>query len=134
MGRIFGWDHEHQAVRHFNQTPASQNVSLAIGVVGSDELFAQTQRAAKVAAQGFSVMKESGPASTTQPSMYSVRSTPPRRGVCFVKNVLDVACIPAVFFQSVGSRESRNPAADNGNRHELRLRFSASRRARDPDW
>ena len=47
-GQDFGGDHEHQAVGHFHELSLGQNVSLAIGVVGANELIAESKSATKI--------------------------------------------------------------------------------------
>src|SRR2546428_11327996 len=67
--------HEHQAVRYRNQPAFQQNICLALSVIRADQLVLESDFTTKIAAQGFSVRKESGPASTTHPSTNSVEIT-----------------------------------------------------------
>src|SRR3989442_15508473 len=66
------------------------------------------------AAQGFSVRKESGPASTTHPSTNSVEITPQVRAG-FVKNIFQGHSRAAALLERDRGGKSRNTAADDCN-------------------
>ena len=51
-GQNFCRDHEHQAVGHFDEAAVGQDVGLAVGVVGADELIAEAKRAAEIGGPG----------------------------------------------------------------------------------
>jgi hypothetical protein len=49
----FGGDHEHQAIGHGDEAALGQNVGLAVGIVGADELIAEAKRAAEIGGPRF---------------------------------------------------------------------------------
>ncbi len=52
-GQDFRRNHEHQAVGHRNKAAVNQNVSLALGIVGTDELIAEADGVAEIGGPGF---------------------------------------------------------------------------------
>jgi len=115
-GRIlwagFWSGHEHEAVGHGDEAAADEDVSDAIGVVGADELVAEADGAAEIGGPGFSLMKESGPASddAALDVLGAKNAAEARRR--FIKNVFDGAGT-AMIFEREGGGESRDAAADD---------------------
>ena len=80
-GQDFGGDHEHQAVGHFDEAAAGEDVGFAVDVVRADELIAEAERAGEIGGPGF-LGDEGIRAGFDDASVdISVRRTPPRRGV-----------------------------------------------------
>ena len=113
-GRELGGDHEHQAVGHFDQLALHQNVSLAVGVVGADELIAQADLLAEFDGPGLFGEERVGAgfedAAVDLVSDEDAAKTRTR----FVEDVLDLNASPAFFFERVRRRETGDAAADDG--------------------
>jgi hypothetical protein len=105
-GQDFCGDHEHQAVRHFEEAAASQDVGLALGVVGADEFVAQAEGATEVGGPGFFGDEGVG-AGLDQASVnvFGAEDAAQARGG-FIEDVVDIGAAAAVFFEGEGGGQA----------------------------
>ena len=111
-GQDFRGDHEHEAVGHGDEAAADEDVGFAIGVVGADELIAETERAAEVGGPGLFGDEGIGAGfDDAAVDVLGAEDAAELRGG-FVENVFDCAGA-AGFFEGEGGGESGDAAADD---------------------
>ena len=101
-GQDLGGDHEHQAIGHHDETAVGQDVGLAVGIVGADQLIAEAKRAAKIGGPRFFGDERVWPRfDDASVDGFSAENAAEARGG-FVKNVVHIDAGAALFFESEG--------------------------------
>jgi hypothetical protein len=123
VGKNFGRHHEHQAVGHDDEFVAAvlvkHDVGFAVGVVGADELIAESDFAAEVGGPGFFCEEGIG-AGFDQAAIDAIgdKDSAEARGG-FEQDIFDL-CVGlgsgfAFFFKRERGREAGDSAADDGD-------------------
>ena len=114
-GQDFRGDHEHQAVGHFDEAAAGQDVGLAVGVVGADELVAEAEGAAEIGGPGLFGDEGVGAGfDEASVDVFGAEDAAETRGR-FVENVVDIGAGAAVLFEGEGGGEAGDASADDGD-------------------
>src|ERR1019366_9495399 len=103
------------SVGHDHEAAASQDVSLAIGVVRTDELVAEAEGAAEIGGPGL-LGNEGIGAGFDQASVdvFGAENAAEARGR-FVENVVEIGARAAVLFQDEGGGEAGDASANDGD-------------------
>ena len=110
-----GGNHEHQPVGHLDEAAMGQDVGLAIGIIRSDQLIAQTERTAEIGSPRLFRNEGIGTGfdKAAVDKLGSKNSAQARRG--FVQNIFEFCARLSLFFEREGCRQSGDTSTDNGD-------------------
>jgi hypothetical protein len=101
-GQNLGGDHEHQAIGHDDEAAVGQDVCLAVGIVGTDELIAQAESAAEIGGpRFFGDERIRARFDNASVNGFGAEDAAEARGG-FVKNVVNIDAGAALLFEGEG--------------------------------